>query len=1803
LAAASGNDSSEGEDVASAPAPTVVSEVVSERTATSDTYRLSDGQLETRLYQTPVNYEDPEGDWKPIEQELHQSGDGTVTNGANAFDVHLPEDLTQAPAKLSIDGEWVSQTPTGIGVAPAEMDQGVVSYEAAGGGAELQFSGLSNGLKENIVLADSSAPATYHFKLDASEGVHPTLAEDGSIRFEDGQGNLVAQMPAPVMLDAGASLAPSGAVGYDLEADGEGSWRLEISIDPEWLSDPDRAWPVTVDPTVTVPAPAMDCVIFNGAYAEYNACGFAAWQTLGAQAIYASSPSSDTFARTLLRFDLSSIPTTASISSATLGLYAPNSSRNTQGVQLWRVAKPWNSTVSWNRYSTGNLWKTPGGDYEAGSKYNIGITTASRGTQAGPWTFSGQPLGWIVQQWLSGAVPNWGFLLKLSDENWHECCIERVVEWASSASGNKPYLSVQYSEPASPDSRVTSPTDGTKSAKRFLLTSKWEHTGVEGVTFQYLSEEGWQDIPSAQVIDGANKQVTWPVAVKPEERESKPLYLDASQVVMFSPAMKGQIRAVLSGPPGAGGYTKPVKVEVDRDTGGPKDATAPVGPGSVDLLTGNLTLSRTDVSVGAFNSSLEFSRAFSSRKAGAEATGVLGPGWKPASPLEEAGGSSWTKLQLHEETEEFEEEENVTYKWATLAYSKGGELAFEEEGGQFLTPPEMSGYVLYRLNAAEIAFTDPRGNRTVFSNGGSGNEYLPISIAMTGGPGNKSRMIYELAAGRRRLKKQIAPTAPGVSCSDELATSTPGCRVLTFTYLNATAWGAPSSAGDRLQKITYYAAGFGGPWDVAQYSYDTNGRLAAAWDPRISPALKETYTYNTTGQIATLTPPGQEPWTMEYGTTASDPGAGRLVAVKRATLVESKPTAQTTIAYGVPVSGSGAPYGMSGEAVAAWGQQDLPTDATAIFPPDEVPAKPPASYARATVYYMDAEGQISNEATPSGAGTAAPSITTSETDRFGHVVRELSAQNRLRALAAGAGSVAKSRELDTQFVYSPDGTELQEELGPMHSVRLESGTTAQARARRTIQYDKGAPAPGAGETRPHLPTTETTGALISGGTTVDKRTTEYRYNWTLRKATETIADPGGSEETKSVTVYDSETGQPTEMRQPKNATGGGAGTTKVVYYKAPVSGGSGECESGLYAGLSCKSEPAAQPGTSGQPNLPIKRFVSYNQLGQSLEATEAPPGGSTRKIVATYDSAGRQQTSQITGGGVAVPKSETIYSSGTGLPIAERFVCPEAEPGCDTQETSTAYDSLGRPTEYKDADGNIAKTTFDFLGRPATVNDGKGTQTYRYDSVTGLLTELEDSAAGIFTASYDADGHLVKQGLPDGLTRETNYDEAGSPIGLTYTKASNCGASCNWLSFSVERSIQGQIVLENGTLGKDEYAYDKLGRLITARETPIGGACTSRFYKYDKDSNREEKSTTTGLGGVCSNSGGTTQKYTYDNADRLLGEGITYDDFGRITSLPAAYAGGNTLSTTYFSTDMVATQSQNGITNSYELDGALRQRQRLQAGGVAGTEIFHYANSEDSPAWTELGSTWTRSIAGIGGELAATDVSGKKVELQLTNLHGDVSATAAISPEVTSLKGTFGYDEFGNPISGSAGRFGWLGGKQRRTELPSGVIQMGKRSYVPALGRFLTRDPVPGGSANAYDYADQDPVNAFDLGGEKLCRHLSELSNVEVCANTARGLKKRVDHVVRVANRIEKKYHSWRHAHPHAKKPTEKDGWTPCKVTGVGLSTMGTILTTIGVGLDATGVGAPAGGPLTLVGGSSDLAGVGADEAHDAGWC
>jgi RHS repeat-associated protein len=1321
----------------------------------------------------------------------------------------------------------------------------------------------------------------------------------------------------------------------------------------------------------------------------------------------------------------------------------------------------------------------------------------------------------------------------LSPERWHSFFVA-----AEDEAGNVDVTPVRWYfhegiyPPAPSADKMSSPTDGAKTASYYTLQAEWGtapplEQGVTGVTFQMElpGSEVFEDVPAACVRGAEGKTVSWPMTVSINPGHSEPLFLGVWGCAPFEkagyPRKPVKFRAIFDGGPKAAGASEPVATEFIHGREGarvPTDATEAVGPGSVDLLTGSYAISRTDVSIPVPGSeaTLEFSRTYNSAFWGSGVSEIMGWFWQPSTPAEqEYPGEGWQRLEERviaatpavyerecwneegeptrcgagcppESCEEWlAEEAQPEERWMELFDSEGNGIPFEIVGGAYVAPEYAKELVLTRESGERIVLVDPNGTHTTFIKNG-GAEYVAKEVSFQA-TAKSARMVYEPTERGLLLTREIAPSAEGVTCGDKTAIESKGCRTLEFEYLPANHWAPSATNRPMLSSIRYYNPSGGGSRVVARYEYDSELELTEEWDPR-TPEAVEHYGYGETpghpnGMLTSLTPPGQEPWKFEYEYA----GDWKLQTVSRASLLGTEPTATTTVHYDVPLSGGGAPYEMSPQSVARWGQTDYPVDATAIFPPTEVPGGHPADYSQATILYMDPEGHEVNVASPQMPGAEGPSISTSETDAHGDVVRQLSPQNRLRALAAGSGSVARSRELDTHSVYSADGNEMLESWGPAHQVHLASGGSTLARLHTITRYDEGEPTPPPGTPPAFLPTREIARIYaMAEGWAGEERVTTTAYDWALRLPTETVVEPSGLD-IRSVTVYDEKTGLPVETRQPKNAEGGGAGSTRTVYYKAT---GSGECEgSAQYANLPCKTMPAAQPGTTGLPELPVTHVVSYNSLDEPTVVVESSgeKGGEARTTVTEYDPLGRVVEKTITGGGTNVPKTETLYSPTTGAPIEQRLVC-EGCSGFDDQATTVTYDRLGRVEKYEDADGNVAETTYDIDGRPVSFKDDKGSQTMTYASTSGAPTKLEDSAAGTFTAGYDADGNMVERTLPDGLTARTTFDEADEPMGLSYVKSSSCGGSCTWLEETLERSIYGQIVSDTGNLVSDRYAYDRDGRLTESQETPAEGGCTSRSYTYDADSNRTSRTIREpGIGGVCASSGGSEQKYEYDAADRLLGGEIAYDGFGRITTLPAADAGGHALVTSYYSTNMVATQSQNGIANSYELDATGRQRARLQGGGgLEGTEVFHYDGSSDSVAWTERGTSWTREIGGIGGEVAAVQESAGGVTLQLTDLHGDVVATAEPSPTATELKATFRFDEFGEPESGSAGRFGWLGGKARRTELSSGVIQMGARSYVPSLGRFLTPDPIPGGSANAYDYADQDPVNKFDLSGECL---------------------------------------------------------------------------------------------------------------------
>lgn len=499
------------------------------------------------------------------------------------------------------------------------------------------------------------------------------------------------------------------------------------------------------------------------------------------------------------------------------------------------------------------------------------------------------------------------------------------------------------------------------------------------------------------------------------------------------------------------------------------------------------------------------------------------------------------------------------------------------------------------------------------------------------------------------------------------------------------------------------------------------------------------------------------------------------------------------------------------------------------------------------------------------------------------------------------------------------------------------------------------------------------------------------------------------------------------------------------------------------------------------PTVPVATY-GYNMWDEVVTRTETGGSGATRLTTSSYDGSGRPvSTATHTQSGPQLPAVTYGYDPSTGLLTTQT---------AGGQTITTSYDPLGRVATYADADGNTSTYGYDVDGRLSSLYDGKGTQTYGYDPTTGYLTSVTDTSIGStpFTATYNADGAITNEVYPNGMTGEYTYDPAGQLTNLSYVKTSDCATNCTWYQDSVQDSSAGQALEEASTLGDTTYTYDYAGRLTGVQDTTGQGtsaSCTTRTYTFDADSNRTSLTTAPPAGnGSCSTTGGTAETYSYDAADRLIDGGVSYDAFGDLTALSAADAGGQAFTGTYYSDGTTASITQEGLTVTNSLDPTGRTDQQVTSGTSNSTVTMHYSGAGDSPGWTIDGSgNTTRYVEGIDGSLAAIQANAAAPILQVQDLEGDIVAQAALSPTATGLLSTSSSNEYGVPDSGSPAEYSWLGADRRETELPSGVVAMGSRTYVPQMGMFLQPDPVTGGSASPYGYADGDPVNNTDLSG------------------------------------------------------------------------------------------------------------------------
>jgi RHS repeat-associated protein len=248
------------------------------------------------------------------------------------------------------------------------------------------------------------------------------------------------------------------------------------------------------------------------------------------------------------------------------------------------------------------------------------------------------------------------------------------------------------------------------------------------------------------------------------------------------------------------------------------------------------------------------------------------------------------------------------------------------------------------------------------------------------------------------------------------------------------------------------------------------------------------------------------------------------------------------------------------------------------------------------------------------------------------------------------------------------------------------------------------------------------------------------------------------------------------------------------------------------------------------------------------------------------------------------------------------------------------------------------------------------------------------------------------------------------------------------------------------------YSYDPLGRLSQAAQSD--GACYQ--YKYDPVGNRTTLTTTAGA---------TT--YQYDAANRLTsvgGQTYTWDNAGRLTN--------NGWFTYTYNTAGQMTRAQ-GITATqmytYNGDGLLMAKNASR---------YVWDVAADLPQMLSDGNTLY--VPGVG------QWDGKDWTYELPD---GLSSVRQLADSQGYLVQRYDYGPFGEMLASEGKRANSLRYTGEQWDNDVGLLYLRARWYDPSVGRFTTRDPVPGlaglpQTQNPYVYVNNNPINLTDPSGE-----------------------------------------------------------------------------------------------------------------------
>ncbi|MCZ3385805.1 MAG: hypothetical protein LH630_02295 [Actinomycetia bacterium] len=207
--------------------------------------------------QSPVSYQDRQGDWDKIDPTVVDSDESGFAweNRAGLVDTLFSKSLSDGGVQLRSGDTWVSFALAGAAAGEVVIEGNTIIYRDVFVGVDVAYQVLGQGVKETVILADPKTQRAFGFDISTSKGATVRTSDNGAVTVFDAEGESVFGFGEVFAEDSRGDTATTDgaepAVTADLLTDGD-TYRLDVKISDAWVDAPERAWPVMVDPTVTL---------------------------------------------------------------------------------------------------------------------------------------------------------------------------------------------------------------------------------------------------------------------------------------------------------------------------------------------------------------------------------------------------------------------------------------------------------------------------------------------------------------------------------------------------------------------------------------------------------------------------------------------------------------------------------------------------------------------------------------------------------------------------------------------------------------------------------------------------------------------------------------------------------------------------------------------------------------------------------------------------------------------------------------------------------------------------------------------------------------------------------------------------------------------------------------------------------------------------------------------------------------------------------------------------------------------------------------------------------------------------------------------------------------------------------------------------------------------------------------------------------------------------------------------------------------------------------------------------------------